>query len=614
MTFNELGIAEPILRAIAEKGYTTPTPIQEQSIPILLDRKDLLGCAQTGTGKTAAFSIPIIQHLFLDPKQSKGHRVIRALVVTPTRELAIQVEESFAAYGKYTGLRTAVIFGGVKQNPQVDKLEKGIDILVATPGRLLDLIGQGHISLKHVEFSVLDEADRMLDMGFIHDIKKLIALLPVKRQSLFFSATMPPDIVDLSKKLLGNPVKVSITPEQTTAEKVTQQLYFVGKGAKAKLLVHLLEKDDIRSAIVFSRTKHGANKIVKILEKAEIKAEAIHGNKSQAARQRALSNFTEGSIKVLIATDIAARGIDISQLSHVINYDLPNIPETYVHRIGRTGRASASGAAISFCDDEERPYLKDIQKLIGQSIPVVENHEFSADDDGADAAEEREFGRGQAQRRTGRGQNARTGEAPRNSRNPRNSPGDNPRGSKNSSPKGTSDEAPATTDRSARPNNPRKPASSPRNDRPQGERSRPEGSREGNRNSNSGGERRGNRNNSQGNSDSDNRGNRERREDNREGNRENNRDGNRDGNRDNRDGNRGNNSGNNRNKPARTDGNRYTNEGGDSRQGNVNGNTRNRNNDRQDNGNRNDSQNQSSDKSSEKPESSSRWNIFKWRK
>lgn len=607
MTFKELGIAEPILRAIEEKGYTVPTPIQEKSIPILLDRKDLLGCAQTGTGKTAAFSIPIIQHMFLDPKQSSGHRAIRALVVTPTRELAIQVEESFSVYGKYTGLRTAVIFGGVKQNPQIEKLEKGVDILVATPGRLLDLINQGYISLKHIEFSVLDEADRMLDMGFIHDIKKIIALLPTQRQSLFFSATMPPDIVELSKKILGNPVKVSVTPEQTTAEKVSQQLYFVGKGAKAKLLVHLLESEDIRSAIVFSRTKHGANRIVKILDKAQIKAEAIHGNKSQAARQRALSNFTDGSITVLIATDIAARGIDISELSHVINYDLPNIPETYVHRIGRTGRASASGAAISFCDDEERPYLKDIQKLIGQTIPVVQGHAFSADIEGAEQDEEREFGRGQ-QTRGARGQNARTGEVPRGNRNQRGGTANNARGQRR--PDGaTENDKTAPAERTSRPNQTKDQSSGPRNNRSQESRPRSEGNRnaqnDGDRRTNSSG--RGNGNNgrakNEGSRNEDNRGNRENNRNTRER-PEHTKDGNRHE--------------NNRNRARRDtdnepDGNRYTND--NERHQYVNGNTHSRNNERQNSGNRRDQRNSSTEKTTEKPaESKKIWNIFKWKK
>ena len=376
MTFKELGIIDPILKAIEAEGYTHPTPIQEQSIPILMRRKDLLGCAQTGTGKTAAFAIPILQHLIIDRQQNNGPRKIRSLIVTPTRELAIQIAESFSVYGKHTGIKNTVVFGGVKQGPQTKALQYGIDVLIATPGRLLDLMNQGFISLKDIKYFVLDEADRMLDMGFIHDIRKILAKLPTKRQSLFFSATMPHDIVDLSRKILGNPEKVIVKPEQTTAEKVEQSLFFVSKKAKPKLLVHLLETEPITSAIVFSRTKHGANKIVKVLVKSDIIAEAIHGNKSQGARQLALSNFKSGKTRVLVATDIAARGIDIEELSHVINYDLPNIPETYVHRIGRTGRASASGIALSFCDSEERAYLRDIQKLIEQRIPVIAEHPF----------------------------------------------------------------------------------------------------------------------------------------------------------------------------------------------------------------------------------------------
>ena len=382
MTFKELQLIDPILQALSAEGYIQPTPIQEQSIPILLSGKDLLGCAQTGTGKTAAFATPILQHLFLDRHPPKHDRKIRALVVTPTRELAIQIADSFSTYGKFTGIKNTVIFGGVKQGSQTDALRRGTDILVATPGRLLDLINQGYISLKHIEYFVLDEADHMLDMGFIHDIKKIIALLPKQRQSLFFSATMPPDIVALSRKILGNPSKVSVQPEQTTAEKVEQAVYFTGRNGKPKLLVHLLQTQKIESVLVFSRTKHGANKIVKVLAKAKINAEAIHGNKSQSARQLALSNFKTGITKVLVATDIAARGIDIDDMSHVINFDLPNISETYVHRIGRTGRAGASGIAISFCDSEERPYLQDIQKLIGQNIPVVKDHPYP--DDGTD--------------------------------------------------------------------------------------------------------------------------------------------------------------------------------------------------------------------------------------
>ncbi len=380
MTFKDLDIIEPILRALEQEGYTNPTPIQAQSIPILLQGDDLLGSAQTGTGKTAAFAIPILQHLYKQNLHSRGPRHIKALIVTPTRELAIQIGESFTVYGKYTGIKNTVIFGGVKQGKQTEALRKGVDVLVATPGRLLDLIGQGFISLKDVKFSVLDEADRMLDMGFIHDIRKIIAKLPAQRQSLFFSATMPPDIIALSQKLLGsNPRKVSVTPDQTTAEKVEQAVYFVTKKSKIKLLIHLMKLEDPKSVLVFSRTKHGANKIVRLLDKAGITAEAIHSNKSQTARQRALNNFKKGTTPVLVATDIAARGIDVDELSYVINYDLPNIPETYVHRIGRTGRAGLSGVAVSFCDNEERPFLRDIQKLIGQRIPVIDGHPFEND-------------------------------------------------------------------------------------------------------------------------------------------------------------------------------------------------------------------------------------------
>ena len=376
MTFKDLGIIEPILKALRVEDYTHPTPIQEQSIPMLLRGKDLLGCAQTGTGKTAAFATPILQHLYLNRQRNKGPRKIRALIITPTRELAIQIAHSFTVYGKFTGIKNTVIFGGVKQFAQTQALGKGVDVLVATPGRLLDLMGQDYITLKHIEYFVLDEADRMLDMGFIHDIRKILAKLPAKRQSLFFSATMPRDIVDLSRKILGNPEKVMVKPEQTTAEKVEQSVYFVSKKGKPKLLAHLLKTESFDSVLVFSRTKHGANKIVKLLGKAGIDADAIHSNKSQGARQRALDNFKSGHTNILVATDIAARGIDVEELSIVINYDLPNIPETYVHRIGRTGRASASGIAMSFCDVEERAYLRDIEKLIKQKIPVVAAHPF----------------------------------------------------------------------------------------------------------------------------------------------------------------------------------------------------------------------------------------------
>jgi len=377
MTFKDLGIIEPILKVLEVEGYTHPTPIQEQSIPILLNRNDLLGCAQTGTGKTAAFSIPIIQHIHNSKMHLKGKRKITALIVTPTRELAIQIGENCTKYSRYTHVNNTVIFGGIKQGAQTNALRNGVDILVATPGRLLDLMNQGYISLKDIKHCVLDEADHMLDMGFIHDIRKIIAALPNKRQSLFFSATMPQSIVKLSQSILGNPKKVTIKPEQATAEKVEQAVYYVSKKSKTKLLTHIIQENDIDSVLVFSRTKHGANKIVKQLGKVQIKSEAIHGNKSQGARQRALENFKNRDTRVLIATDIAARGIDVDELELVINYDLPNVAETYVHRIGRTGRAKNSGLAISFCNIEERAYLKDIQKLIDQKIPVVTKHPFA---------------------------------------------------------------------------------------------------------------------------------------------------------------------------------------------------------------------------------------------
>ena len=375
MTFKELSLIEPLLRAIEEEGYSVPTPIQAEAIPILLKGTDLLGCAQTGTGKTAAFALPILQFL-TENKSFDKKKKIKSLIVTPTRELAIQIEESFNAYGRYTSLNCTVIFGGVGQQPQVDTLRRGVDILVATPGRLLDLIGQGFISLKDVEFFVLDEADRMLDMGFIHDVKKLLLLLPKQRQSLFFSATMPPEIVKLANTILTNPQKVEVTPVSSTADTIKQAIFFVDRGNKNALLLDVLENKDIETVLVFTRTKHGADKIVKVLEKYGVKAEAIHGNKAQNARQRALSNFKEKTTRVLVATDIAARGIDIDELAYVINYDIPNIAETYVHRIGRTGRAGANGTAYSFCDAEEKAYLKDIEKLISKKIPVIDSHPF----------------------------------------------------------------------------------------------------------------------------------------------------------------------------------------------------------------------------------------------
>lgn len=374
MTFKDLNLVEPILEALQAEGYTQPTPIQEKAIPILLQKKDLLGCAQTGTGKTAAFAIPIIQLLYLERSSHRGPRPIKTLVLTPTRELAIQIGESFSAYGRHCGLKHTVIFGGVSQGKQVEALGGGVDILIATPGRLLDLINQQIISLQHLSTFVLDEADRMLDMGFIHDVKKVISKLPSRRQTLFFSATMPPEIQKLANTILYQPIKVEVTPISSTTETVEQLVYLVEKKDKRDLLIRLLQNKNIKSALVFTRTKHGADKISKAIAKAGLRSNAIHGNKSQNARQSALSGFKEGKIKVLVATDIAARGIDVDNLSHVINYDLPNIPETYVHRIGRTGRAGASGIALSFCDSEEEAYLRDITKLIAKKIPTLTYH------------------------------------------------------------------------------------------------------------------------------------------------------------------------------------------------------------------------------------------------
>ena len=376
MLFKDLNLIEPILRALNTEGYSTPTPIQEQSIPVALAGRDLLGCAQTGTGKTAAFAIPILQHLYAEKSNGQRTKGIRALVLTPTRELAIQIDESIAAYGRHLGLKHLVVFGGVSQHPQTAALRSGTDILIATPGRLLDLMQQGYISLSNIEIFVLDEADRMLDMGFIHDVKKVISKLPSKRQTLFFSATMPNEIAKLADSILNEPVRVEVTPVSSTAQTIQQSMYFVEKMDKKHLLIHLLKDKSIERALVFARTKHGSDKVVKDLMQHGVHAEAIHGNKSQNARQRALSNFKSGATRVLVATDIAARGIDVDNLTHVINYELPNVPETYVHRIGRTGRAGASGIAFSFCDREEREFLRDIQKLIGNAIPVTKEHPF----------------------------------------------------------------------------------------------------------------------------------------------------------------------------------------------------------------------------------------------
>ncbi len=376
MTFNDLNLLKNIQQALAEEGYTTPTPIQQQAIPIILEGTDLVGCAQTGTGKTAAFAIPIINYLHRLVGSSAKKKHIRTLVVTPTRELAIQIDESFNTYGKYTNIRSMVIFGGVSQVPQVDQLKKGIDILIATPGRLLDLHKQGFIDLDHLHFLVLDEADQMLDMGFINDVKKIVKLTPDNRQTLLFSATMPMAIRELADTFLTKPKYVSVTPVSSTAETVNQKVYFVGKEDKRKLLYHIIRNDKINNVLVFSRTKHGADNVVKALKKNNVTAEAIHGDKSQNARQRVLEAFKNKEISVLVATDIAARGIDIESLPFVINFDIPNISETYVHRIGRTGRAGNSGLAISFCAKDELPYWKDIQKLIKIDVKVEKDHPY----------------------------------------------------------------------------------------------------------------------------------------------------------------------------------------------------------------------------------------------
>ncbi|MBA4336845.1 DEAD/DEAH box helicase [bacterium] len=376
MKFEQLNIIPPILRALKEEGYETPTPIQEQSIPAILQRRDILGSAQTGTGKTAAFAIPILQIFNEEQRFDRGSRKIKCLIVTPTRELAIQIGESFEAYGKYLNIKHTVIFGGVNQHSQTKKLQTGVDVLIATPGRLLDLMNQRYVDLQYIKIFTLDEADRMLDMGFIHDVKKIISKLPQKKQSLFFSATMPPVIVDLTKNLLVNPIKVEVAPVSSAAETVKQKLYHVDKSNKRDLLIHVLKEKEIRSALIFTRTKHGADKVARFINQAGINAEAIHGNKSQNARQKALSNFKTKQTRILVATDIAARGIDIDDLSHVINYEIPNVPETYVHRIGRTGRAGASGIALSFCDLEEKSYIKDVEKLLNTSIPVITEHPF----------------------------------------------------------------------------------------------------------------------------------------------------------------------------------------------------------------------------------------------
>jgi len=379
-TFDSLGLAEPLRDALRACGYVTPTPIQQQAIPPLLDGRDLLGCAQTGTGKTAAFALPVLQHLGARPHEGRRRPPIRALVLTPTRELAAQIGESFDRYGRNTALRHHVIFGGVGQNPQVRALNQGRDILVACPGRLLDLHGQGHVDLSQVEFFVLDEADRMLDMGFIHDVRRILRLLPARRQNLLFSATMPRAIVDLAADFLTDPVHVEVTPQATTVDKIDQRVMFVEKADKRRLLIDIINDGEVEQAIVFTRTKHGANRLVQHLDRAGIEAMAIHGNKSQGARTRALDAFRDGRLTILVATDVASRGIDVDGISHVFNYDLPNEAESYVHRIGRTGRAGRAGTAIAFCDHSEGAYLRDIERLIGAPIEVDEDHAWHAAD------------------------------------------------------------------------------------------------------------------------------------------------------------------------------------------------------------------------------------------
>jgi ATP-dependent RNA helicase RhlE len=377
-SFLELKLIEPLQKAISETGYTTPTPIQSQAIPVLLEGRDLLGVAQTGTGKTAAFALPILNRLATGTSRLEA-RSCRVLVLTPTRELAIQIHESFQTYGKHLRMKTAVVFGGVGQGPQVTALSRGVDVLVATPGRLLDLIDQKYINLKSLEVFVLDEADRMLDMGFIHDIRKVVKLLPAKRQTLFFSATMPPDITALAQAMLTEPVRVEVTPVSSTAERIDQWVMYVDREGKKDALRWLLSKKEFSKVIVFTRTKHGANKVAELLTKNRVPSEAIHGNKSQNARQRALENFKAGRIRVLIATDIAARGIDIDEISHVINFEVPNVAESYVHRIGRTARAGHDGVAVSLCDGDERSFIRDIEKLIGKAIPVIKDHPYHSE-------------------------------------------------------------------------------------------------------------------------------------------------------------------------------------------------------------------------------------------
>ncbi len=426
-SFAQLDLVEPIQRALRAENYETPTPIQAQAIPPLLAGRDLLGIAQTGTGKTAAFALPILQRLSAERVQPMRN-AMRALILTPTRELAVQIHDSFRAYGRFLQLRAAVIYGGVGQKPQTDALARGPDIVIATPGRLLDLMQQGHVRLDRVSVFVLDEADRMLDMGFIHDVKRVIAKLPQARQSLLFSATMPSDVERLANGILKQPQRVEVTPQATTVERIEQRVLFVDSADKRALLADLLKDPAIARVLVFTRTKHGANRVAEQLDKIGIQADAIHGNKSQSARQRALDDFRRGRTRVLVATDIAARGIDIDGITHVINYELPNVPESYVHRIGRTARAGADGIALSFCDASERPFLRDIEKLTRQRLAVIDNHRFHRAGAAQSAPAAPRHARQEASRngrqepsRIGRGEQHRHGrqEASRSGRGPR---------------------------------------------------------------------------------------------------------------------------------------------------------------------------------------------------
>ncbi len=391
MKFEDLNLHPTLLKAVKDEDYTHPTAIQEQAIPLLLKKNDVLGSAQTGTGKTAAFALPILHHLINERNNNDGKKRIRTLVVTPTRELAIQIAENFTSYSKYNNITNTVIFGGVKQGTQTTKLSNGVDVLVATPGRLLDLMGQGYISLKHIGYFVLDEADRMLDMGFIHDIKKILDKLPKERQSLFFSATMPKNIVELSSQILKLPKQVSVNPVSSTAETIQQFIYYTNKADKKHLLLHILKDKNINQLLLFSRTKHGADRIARNLKKKNIRASAIHGDKSQNQRQKSLQSFKDSEIRVLVATDIAARGIDIDKLSYVLNYDIPNESETYVHRIGRCGRAGDTGVSISICEPEENEYVRDIEKLIKQKIEEVQNHPYPQTEKPMNAQQKKEF-------------------------------------------------------------------------------------------------------------------------------------------------------------------------------------------------------------------------------